>query len=224
MKILIVTAMSDELSAFMDYLACESQKDPSGHYHFVYRHHECHAVAVGIGKVNAAVNTTVFNNIYQPDLIINVGTGASLHGNIAILDVVMGTGFTYFDVDVSAFDYQYGQIPQMPAIYPLHAFASQLISHCQIDSIQKGQMVSGDAFIHDQTYIKQLQSTFPRALALDMESTAIAQSCYLLDKPFLCLRGITDHADDDCHYDHANHLDSAVKYVAEKMSHLLAVI
>ena len=56
----------------------------------------------------------------------------------------------------------------------------------------KGLICSGDQFIDKMEDVKRIKGIFPEALAVDMESGAIAQVCHLCQVPFLALRVISD--------------------------------
>ena len=55
-------------------------------------------------------------------------------------------------------------------------------------------VVSGDAFVHKPETRQWIEAHFPEALAVEMEAAAIAQTCYLLQTPFLIIRAVSDKA------------------------------
>lgn len=71
----------------------------------------------GIGKVNAAMATTILHERYQPTAVINTGSAGGLDTSLSIGDIVISDRVVHHDVDVTAFDYQYGQIPSMPLYF-----------------------------------------------------------------------------------------------------------
>ncbi|MDA7742105.1 5'-methylthioadenosine/adenosylhomocysteine nucleosidase [Francisellaceae bacterium] len=216
MKILIVAAMHEELDGFVKSLPSAHSQE-NNIYHFVLNTHLCQALACGIGKVNSAVNVTKYVLSFKPDLVINIGTAAGIGNNTKIFDTIIGSEFIYSDVDAVGFGYAFGQVPQMPAAYPLHSqLANKVKSFTnQNEKVKLGQIVSGDSFINDQKIVEDVKSKLPQALSLDMESVSIAQTCHLLDKPFLCVRGVTDKADDASSNQHVENLEQVSKNVAE---------
>lgn len=66
--------------------------------------------------------------------------------------------------------------------------------------IHSGLVCTGDQFITNRTELDTIKQRFPDGLAVDMESAAIAQTCYLYNVPFLSFRiisdtpGVEDHA------------------------------
>ena len=55
-----------------------------------------------------------------------------------------------------------------------------------------GLIASGDKFISTPEDLRAVLAVRPTALAVDMESGAIAQVCYLRSVPFLALRVVSD--------------------------------
>src|SRR5690625_2465192 len=71
----------------------------------------------GIGKVNAAMATTILIERFQPEYVINTGSAGGFTDTLQVGDVVVGNEIVHHDVDVTAFDYKYGQVPDMPAMF-----------------------------------------------------------------------------------------------------------
>ncbi|MFK8297466.1 5'-methylthioadenosine/adenosylhomocysteine nucleosidase [Capnocytophaga cynodegmi] len=150
----------------------------------------------GIGKVSAAVATTLLIEHFQPDVIINTGTAGGL-GTSSVHDIILATEVRHHDVDVTAFGYEVGQQAQMPPAYlPNTKWFSiaKEVAGKHSNQLHCGLVVSGDAFISDPARLKQIEAFFPQALAVEMEAAAIAQTCHLLKTPFIMLRAISDKA------------------------------
>jgi len=158
--------------------------------------HQIVVLLCGIGKVSAAIGTSLLIDHFSPDLIINTGTAGGLQHS-KVFDIVLATEVLYYDVDVTAFGYALGQQAQMPKGYlpakewftkaqeTIKKHSSQL--HC-------APIVSGDSFVSKPQTRQWIESHFPEALAVEMEAAAIAQTCYLLNTPFLILRAVSDNA------------------------------
>ena len=66
---------------------------------------------------------------------------------------------------------------------------------------------------------------YPDALAVDMESAAIAQVCYLKNVPFICMRVISDTpGGDDNISQYENFWADAPRHTFEALKALLATI
>ncbi|MCP1660896.1 5'-methylthioadenosine/adenosylhomocysteine nucleosidase [Neisseria perflava] len=154
----------------------------------------------GIGKVNAAVATAWVIHQFAPDCVINTGSAGGLGKGLKIGDVVVGTQMAHHDVDVTAFGYLWGQVPQLPAAYDsdvgLVAVANQAAAVFEGAQVTQGLIVSGDQFVHSSETVAQIRGHFPEVKAVEMEAAAIAQACYQLETPFVVIRAVSDSADE----------------------------
>ncbi len=57
---------------------------------------------------------------------------------------------------------------------------------------REGLLASGDIFVDDPADLRRILELYPDAVAVDMESAAIAQVCALKCVPFVCLRVVSD--------------------------------
>ena len=149
----------------------------------------------GIGKVNAALGAQRMINEYRPDVIINSGCAGG--NGVEVMDIVVGSEVTYHDVYCGrAIDDStvYGQVQGLPARYvadpTLLAKARELPTDGR--RIHSGLIVTGDWFVDSRQKMRDIVTLFPEAKAVDMESCAIAQTCYLSHVPFISFRVISD--------------------------------
>ncbi|KPN74251.1 MULTISPECIES: 5'-methylthioadenosine/adenosylhomocysteine nucleosidase [Neisseria] len=154
----------------------------------------------GIGKANAAAVTALVVGKYSPDYVINTGSAGGVGSGLKVGDVVIGTRVAHHDVDVTAFGYVPGQIPQMPAEFEsdgeLVAKAAVAADAFEGADVHKGLIVSGDQFIHSSEKVDFIRRNFNNVLAVEMEAAAIAQICFQLDMPFVTVRAVSDAADE----------------------------
>ena len=148
----------------------------------------------GIGKVNAAVGTMRLVQEHHPDAIISTGLAGGIDPLMQVMDVLAATQAVYHDVDCgTGLGCQRGQVQGLPVRFDADA---QLLDHAlkvPTDStLRTGLICTGDQFITDRERQNDIKRHFPEGLACDMESAAIAQTCYLLKVPFLSLRVISD--------------------------------
>lgn len=199
MKVGIIAAMEEELKELLRCL--EHQKEASfGQFKYYIGkicRHDVALMLCGIGKVNAAVGTTLLIDKFNPDYVINTGVaGGFPPDRLNIGDIVVSTEVRHHDADATVFNYEYGQIPRMPpAFYPdecLVSLACQSFIEDRDIRVIKGQIMSGDSFIHHQKQIRNILDKFPSVLAVEMEGAAIAQTCYLFNTPFVIIRSISD--------------------------------
>ncbi len=155
----------------------------------------------GIGKVNAALGAQRMINEFHPDIIISSGCAGGNGDDINIQDVVVSAELAYHDVYCGrAIDDTtvYGQVQGLPARFKgdeqlLRAAAdSSLFTLHSSLKIHQGLIVTGDWFVDSKEKMRQIVEKFPDAKAVDMESCAIAQTCYLNNVRFISFRVISD--------------------------------
>lgn len=151
----------------------------------------------GIGKVNAAMSTTIMHERYAPTHVINTGTAGGFAEKLQVGDVVISTEVAYHDVDVTAFNYVHGQVPGLPATYAADANlirkATEVIQTMNID-YEEGLIATGDTFMENPEHVALVRNKFPDMLASEMEAGAVAQVCYQYNKPFVIIRALSDIA------------------------------
>ncbi|MEK0286667.1 5'-methylthioadenosine/S-adenosylhomocysteine nucleosidase [Caldifermentibacillus hisashii] len=152
----------------------------------------------GIGKVNAAMSTTILIERYHPDLIINTGSAGGLNPELNVGDLVISDDVCHHDVDATVFGYAYGQVPQMPAAYQaderLIQVAEEAARSLEGIQVKKGRIASGDSFMSDPDRVQMVAEKFPGLQAVEMEAAAIAQVAYQYGLPFVIIRALSDIA------------------------------
>lgn len=157
-------------------------------------------VLSSIGKVNAAVSTSWVIHQFAPDCVINTGSAGGLGKGLKVGDVVIGETVAHHDVDVTAFGYVWGQVPQLPAVFVsdsnLIRQAEKAAQVFEGAAVTQGLIVSGDRFVHSSEGVAEIRSHFPDVKAVEMEAAAIAQTCHQLEVPFVIIRAVSDSADE----------------------------
>jgi adenosylhomocysteine nucleosidase len=155
----------------------------------------------GIGKVNAAVGTMRLVAAHHPDAIVSTGLAGGIDPLMRVMDVLAATQCVYHDVDCgTGLGCARGQVQGLPERFDAD---SRLLDHAVEVSrlsvtdaaptaFRTGLICTGDQFITDRERQNDIKRHFPDGLACDMESAAIAHTCYLLNVPFLSLRVISD--------------------------------
>jgi adenosylhomocysteine nucleosidase len=154
--------------------------------------HKIAAMKCGIGKVNAAIGTVSMIDNYNPEFIINTGVAGALNHDVNVMDMVVGQNVCYHDVWCGGFDDEasYGQVQGLPLYYEGSSKVISLMDNNK--DVHCGLIVSGDQFVYTMEQIEAIKKNFPDALAVDMESGAIAQTCYVRNTPFVSMRVISD--------------------------------
>jgi adenosylhomocysteine nucleosidase len=166
----------------------------------------------GIGKVNAAIGTTLLIQLFQPTAIINTGSAGGLDSSLHVGDLAISTEVRYNDVDATVFGYEFGQVPQMPAFYQpndmLIDIAIEAAKTVGIPS-KKGLILSGDSFMSDAVLVEQLKRRFNYPLCSEMEAGAIAQVCHRFGVPFVIIRSLSDIAGAEAKVSYDEFLETA---------------
>ncbi|TWI56312.1 5'-methylthioadenosine/S-adenosylhomocysteine nucleosidase [Halalkalibacter nanhaiisediminis] len=166
----------------------------------------------GIGKVNAAIGTTLLIQLFQPDHIINTGSAGGFNESLKVGDIVISTEVRYNDVDATVFGYEFGQVPQMPAYYEPNAelmeVAKKAAEKVGIHAVT-GLILSGDSFMSDHSRVEELKTRFNNPYCAEMEAGAIAQVCHQFDIPFVIIRSLSDIAGSDAKVSYDQFLETA---------------
>ena len=146
----------------------------------------------GIATVNAAIQAVEMIRQYNPDCIISSGCAGGNGDDINLQDVVVSSELTYHDVYCGkAIDDTtiYGQVQGLPARYQADPY---LMEKAKQTGAKPGLIVTGDWFVDSREKMCEIIGHFPKAKAVDMESCAIAQTCYINKIPFISFRVISD--------------------------------
>ncbi|SUO95850.1 5'-methylthioadenosine/adenosylhomocysteine nucleosidase [Suttonella ornithocola] len=194
-------------------------------YQGVYKGKNVVLTLSGIGKVNAAMATTIAIDAFSANQVINTGSAGGIGDGLHIGDIVIGKEIAHHDVDVTAFGYEKGQVPKMPLYFSsdkrLLSLASQAASVFENAYIHEGLIISGDSFIGSKQKIKELTTVFPKVSACEMESAAIAQVCYCANIPFVIIRAISDHANQEANMSFEAFIEHAGKRSAQMVLKIL---
>ena len=161
--------------------------------------HEIILSKCGMGKVNAALGAQKMINEHKPDVVISSGCAGGNGDDVNVQDVIVSSELTYHDVYCGAAiddSTVYGQVQGMPARYQadpmLLAAARRVATANKNVAVHEGLIVTGDWFVDTKEKMRSIIEKFPEAKAVDMESCAIAQTCYINKVPFISFRVISD--------------------------------
>lgn len=221
MKIAIIAAMDKELNLLLPLITDHSTvtiNETTFHLGRI-EGHEVVAIRSGIGKVNAAIATLTLIDSFHPSLVINTGVAGGT-GVAKILDVVIPHRIAYHDVWCGP-GTVYGEAAGCPLFFecPLpDALVERL-------GALRGTLASGDIFVSKVEEVERIRELYPDAVAVDMESAAIAQVCNLKNVPFVCIRVISDTpGDEDNIAQYARFWDDAPRSTFDTLIHLLKAL
>lgn len=146
----------------------------------------------GVGKVNAAMATQLFIDLYAPGRIVNVGV-AGCFENVPIGTLVLADRFMQHDVDTSGIGDPVGLVSTVNLVEFPTAYRQQ--AQAAMDktglSYRTGLVATGDWFATDTPRSRWIYETF-HPLLCEMEGGAVAQVCHRNGVPFLALKSVSD--------------------------------
>lgn len=195
MKIGIIVAMQAELACVEDILTDRHETEGTGGARFITGkagNHDIILLQSGIGKVCAAVRAYELIRRFAPDCIINTGVAGGIDLTTRIMDMVVATEVVYHDVWCGDGN-EYGQVQGLPPRFATdHNLVEKILTANPDKRVYGGLICSGDKFITARAELDAIKARFPKGLAVDMESGAIAQTCYMCGVAFVSMRIISD--------------------------------
>ncbi len=203
------------------------------------RSHRVVLTAAGIGKVNAAMVTTLAIDHFDPQVLIVTGVAGGVDDTLGIGDVVVAEHVLHHDTGVLEPDgfhlYQSGHVPFLnptgrlgyrPSVELLEGVRARLdgLELAPVldrrPSIVFGTIATGDQFFQSDAGRRRLQATLG-AQAVEMEGAAVAQVAGHFGVDHLVIRGLSDLAGGDASFDFNRFLDDVT---ANSAAVVLAVL
>ena len=193
-KIGIIAAMNIEMDILLNAMNEYEETNFMGYKFYEGCINDIDIVLVesGVGKVNAAMATTLLIGEFACDFILNTGIAGGLKG-VKTKDVIIADGLMWYDFDIRIFGYEYGQVPHMPKIFPVNPecimLVKSILNKLNID-YKTGVILSGDKFVSSYDTLGLVKDM--SALASEMEGCAVAQVATKAGVDFVVLRYISD--------------------------------
>ena len=171
----------------------------------------------GIGKVNAAMTTTLLLEHFKPDKVIFTGIAGGVNQQLQPGDIVIAEKTAHHDMGTLwpegifhkgvknrlngwenpvFFDGDEQLLKLAERAAQQVEFSSiQIISGQRSPKVVKGVVVTGDSFIASTDKCAELRKKL-NADAVEMEGAAVAQLCYQRRIGFVVIRSISDNADE----------------------------
>ena len=188
---------------------------------------KCILIKSGIGKVNAARAAQTMLDHFKVDYVINLGGAGSLNSLLDIGDVVIAKKVIQHDFDITAFGHSKGYITGVGAFIEsnpdlVEEFGSVLEETPEKNyKIKLGIVATGDIFCTESWMKDKIRAKF-NADVEDMECAAIAQVCYLSEKPFIAIKSISNTLKGDNAISYSNNVKLASKRCANVLKEFLA--
>ena len=193
-KIGIICAMKNEMDILLNALGEGRKVKMLGctFYEGEIGGHNVVLCISGVGKVNAAIATTLLINEFKATLVINSG----IAGGVSPLkkrDSVIASSLSYYDVNVTPFGYEMGQVPGLPKEYMINPDLLILVKSIfnRLSLPYKcSKIYSGDQFVTTFNQLNGIKAG--DGVAIEMEGAAVAQVCIRAGIDFIILRYISD--------------------------------
>lgn len=221
----IIAAMSEEIALIHQDLVVTKQERLAGRIIYIGTLYGAPVVLAvsNLGKVAAALTTSLMLSRYPISQCFYVGTAGAADPNLEIGDIVVSDCLVQYDMDASPL-FPKHEIPVLgKAVFtappklvkhireagahylqrdlPTQITKEQLLKfNIKQPKIVTGTVASGDLFVSDpkvlQNIIHSISSLNVSTLCcIEMESAAAAQVCHEFEVPFLTIRTISDKAD-----------------------------
>lgn len=191
----IICAMESETKAMCAQMDAVNEKQLFGIrvYEGRIAEHDVVVANSGVGKVNAAISTTLLLSQYAIDTMINVGVAGGLLETQNVFDVIVANHVVQHDFDTSPIDGEEG----IGLVSP----CDEKLANCFATALEKmgvtvwqGDIASGDVFVTLHNHYERIRKQFPNCACCEMEAGAIAQVCDKFTVPCLIVRSLSDVA------------------------------
>lgn len=176
----------------------------------------------GIGKVNAAITTTLLLEHFKPARVLFTGIAGGVNPQLSPGDLIIGTRLAYHDYGAVIGDSLLRQptknpltLQENPLYFPCDSMLVQLANtvsrqlvfekigggtQALTPTTRSGLIVTGDVFVSSANTTQQLWQQL-HAEATEMEGAAVAQTCWQQQVPFLVIRSLSDKANSHAAFD-----------------------
>jgi adenosylhomocysteine nucleosidase len=221
----LLCAMAEEIAAFGETFRINASYEIAG-FRFLAGELDGARVVMaetGIGKVNAALAAGLMAARFDARGLMVTGVAGALAPDLRTGDWVVADRLIQHDygamIDRRLVRYQPG-VPPLPGFAQTHGYGLDADLRANIHKALAGNaaprfgtILSGDTFLNcGETREALFGET--GALAIDMESAAVAQVAERFGLPWVALRAISDGADGDSADDFARFVHDAARHAA----------
>lgn len=190
------------------------------------------AAECGIGKVNAALTTSLLLGHFNCSSIAFSGVAGGINPKFKIGDVIIAEQLIQHDygaiVDGQLISAIPGSFPSLTdydddVSYKMSVDMREAIEYSLGTEVRFGRILTGDTYLACDETRKMFFKQF-KADAVEMEGAAIAQVCCNWHKPFVVVRVLSDLAGNDSHIDFDEFVDESSTKAARIVKKLLPIL
>jgi adenosylhomocysteine nucleosidase len=221
----ILSALLDEQRGLLEQLTDPRKVRRAGRTFWCgqWQGHEVVLALTKVGKVAAAITTTVVIEAFQVQRVVFTGVAGGLGTGVKVGDVVVAREFIHHDLDSSPLFARY----EIPLYGSATLSCDEVLTALLLEATRAGLAGVGEHFHHDQLLttprvhcgliasgdqfvssaqvagkmLSDMQVAGFAPLAVEMEGAAVAQVCRDYGVPFAAVRTISDRADATAHVD-----------------------
>ena len=192
--------------------------------------HELFLVQSGLGKVNAAVVSTLLIEKFECEFLLFSGVAGGIDPRIEIGEVIIADSLIQFDYGTlkngKMIPFRPGSIPNGEPKNKLEYSLDSKIKHqikASLPNVRMGKILTGDVFLQCKDTQKELFEIFG-AQAIDMEGAALAQVAAQFGIPSVVVRCLSDLAGPDSQKFCSKFLNKAAKSSSNTAQKILKIL
>ncbi|MDX2007748.1 MAG: 5'-methylthioadenosine/S-adenosylhomocysteine nucleosidase [Meiothermus sp.] len=177
----------------------------------------------GVGKAAAAASVAYVKARFNPTQAYWVGVAGALNPELRPLDLLVGQDAVQYDVDITAFGRQPGELATGERFVPADAaLTSKVMRSAQNLGVPLflGRVASADRFLADPLVAAQVRAVFS-ADAVEMEGAAALWTARRMGMPMALIRAITDSAGQGAELSFEEFLETASVRLASLIKRIL---
>lgn len=201
--------------------------------------------STGVGKVNAAMTTTLLIEHFKPKYIVFTGIAGAVNTQLRPGDIVIAEKTAHHDMGTvwpeglfvkgvkNRLDGMENPVffPADETLVTYAQRAAELIDMRRVETVAgqrnpkiiKGVIVTGDSFIASTEKCAELRKKL-EADAVEMEGAAVAQICYQRQIKYLVIRSISDSADEGAVLDKQMFYIMAAKNSSDLVAEMIGLL
>lgn len=212
--VLIMGVFMPEVKPIVDNLLLLEQGQILGrpYYRGLIGNNEVVVTSGFIGKVEAALVTQKFIDRFNPKRLFLVSGCGALDPSIEIGTVIAGTEFQEYDL----------VLPLSSGAISLKRTELSALGKLCMDfkDIKMGKLISGDQILADSTKRDELREKH-NAICLDMDSTPVAKVATENNLPYIVLKVVMDHCDENAEGDFNKNFEKFANVPGKMLVNLL---